>query len=312
MKEEKTASTAAPQVVVVGSVAFDTVKTPSGARERMLGGSASYCALAASLFARTALVGVVGEDFGEEHFGVYREAGIDLEGLRTAPGRTFSWGAEYDGTLDDRRTLFTDLGTFAGFDPVLPERYRGAPVLVLGNISPSLQARVLDQARPALSILDTMNLWIDTARAELLEVVRRVDLLTVNEHEARALTGESSLLAAARALLALGPKHVLVKKGSHGAFLMGRGGARDILMAPSWPLFDVVDTTGAGDTFAGAFAGVLAREGGFGRDAFRDALAWATVVAARTCGAFGTDALAGAALGDFAADREAFAEMLVR
>jgi len=301
-----------PDVVVVGSVAFDTVKTPSGARERMLGGSASYCALAASLFARTALVGVVGDDFGEDHFGVYRAAGIDLEGLRAAPGRTFSWGAEYDGTLDDRRTLFTDLGTFADFSPDLPGRYREAPVLVLGNISPYLQARVLDQARPRLSILDTMDLWIDTARDGLLDVVRRVDLLTVNEHEARALSGEPSLLAAARALLAMGPRHVLVKKGSHGAFLMGRGGERDILMAPSWPLFDVVDTTGAGDTFAGAFAGALAREGTFGRDAFRGALAWATVVAARVCGSFGLDALAGAALADFEADRAAFADMLVR
>ncbi|MBP5788530.1 MAG: bifunctional hydroxymethylpyrimidine kinase/phosphomethylpyrimidine kinase [Kiritimatiellae bacterium] len=306
---------ASPQVVVVGSVAFDSVKTNAGERRRMLGGSASYAALASALFARTGLVGIVGEDFPEECWKVYRDAGIDLAGMEKSAGKTFYWEAEYAADMDSRTTLCTELGAFAGFDPVLPEGWRDAPVLVLGNIAPSLQARVLDQARPRLSVLDTMELWIDTARGELDAVLARVDLLTVNEHEARALTGEGSLLRAADALLKAGPKWVLVKKGSHGAFLVGRDGERDILMVPSWPLREVKDPTGAGDSFAGAFAGVLAsalERGESERAAFRDALAWATVVAARTCGEFGTDALVAAEREGIVADREAFSEMLVR
>ena len=302
----------APQVVVVGSVAFDSIRTPAGARERMLGGSASYAAMAAALTARTGLVGVVGEDWPEAYWEVYRKAGVDTEGVERGKGRTFFWAAEYDAGMDDRETLATELGAFAEFRPVLPERYRKADVLVLGNIAPSLQALVLDQSEAGLTILDTMNLWIDTARAELDEVIRRVDLITVNEHEARELTGEASLVRAGKALVAMGPKWALVKKGSHGAFLMGRGGERDVLMCPAWPLGDVVDPTGAGDSFAGAFAASVANAGGAGREAFREALAWATVVAARTCGAFGIDALAGADVEGLRADRAAFAEMVVR
>ncbi|MBR6021248.1 MAG: bifunctional hydroxymethylpyrimidine kinase/phosphomethylpyrimidine kinase [Kiritimatiellae bacterium] len=303
---------AGPQVVVVGSVAFDSIRTPAGARERMLGGSASYSALAAALTARTGLVGVVGEDWPEEYWEIYRRAGVDTQGVERGKGKTFYWAAEYDAGMDDRETLATELGAFAEFRPEVPPSYRKADVLVLGNIAPSLQARVLDQSEAGLTMLDTMNLWIDTARDELEAVIRRVDLVTVNEHEARELTGEASLVRAGRALLSMGPKWALVKKGSHGAFLMGRGGERDVLMCPAWPLAEVKDPTGAGDSFAGAFAASVAQAGGAGRDAFREALAWATVVAARTCGEFGVDALAGADVESLRRDRAAFAEMVAR
>ena len=300
------------QVVVVGSVAFDSIRTSAGFRERMLGGSATYAALASALTARTGLVGVVGTDFPASYWEVFQRAGVDTTGLTEQQGPTFLWSAAYDAEMDNRETLMTQFGVFANFQPRIPKAYQKASVLVLGNIAPTMQARVLDQMNAELTMLDTMNLWIDTAREELEMVIRRVDLVTLNESEARELTGEASLVRAGRALLAMGPKWALVKKGSNGAFLMGRDGPQDILMCPAWPLANVKDPTGAGDSFAGAFAASVANSGGMGRECFRDALVWATVVAARTCGEFGVDALSGADAKGLMRDREAFAEMVVR
>lgn len=300
----------APSVVVVGSIAFDTVETPKGRREKLQGGSASYSAIASALFAPTGLVGVVGDDFPDAYTAAYARAGIDLAGLSRAPGKTFHWDGTYSADMNSRRTNCTELNVFADFSPDLPATYRAAPFLCLGNIAPSLQARVLDQmsSRP-FTMLDTMELWIDTARAELLDVVNRVDLLTVNEHEARALTGKTSLLEAARAILRLGPAWALVKKGEHGAFLMGRDGG-DPVLVPAWPLEDVTDPTGAGDTFAGALIGSLASGGAVDREAFRRALLRATVASSCTCSAFGLEGLSALTRADLDARSARFRSML--
>ena len=300
----------APSVVVVGSIAFDTVETPKGRREKLQGGSASYSAIASALFAPTGLVGVVGDDFPDAYTAAYARAGIDLAGLVRAPGLTFHWDGTYSADMNSRRTNRTDLNVFAGFSPDLPDAYRAAPVLCLGNIAPSLQLRVLSQmtARPFV-MLDTMELWISTERTDLMDAISRSDLLTVNEHEARALTGKTSLLEAARDILRLGPAWALVKKGEHGAFLMGRDGT-DPVLVPAWPLEDVTDPTGAGDTFAGALIGSLASGGAVDREAFRRALLRATVASSCTCSAFGLEGLAALTRADLDARADRFRSML--
>ncbi|HPC18869.1 MAG TPA: PfkB family carbohydrate kinase [Kiritimatiellia bacterium] len=280
---------ATPDVVVVGSVAFDSVQTPKARHEKLLGGSASYTSVAAALFARTGIVGVVGEDFPPEYVEIFERAGVDLQGLQREPGKTFHWSGLYEDNMNNRRTNCTDLNVFADFNPVIPEAYRTSPYLCLENIAPALQARVLDQMeKPRFTVLDTMDLWINTTREELMNVIARVDLLTVNEHEARHLTGKGSLLKAAKKILDMGPKYALIKKGEHGAFLMSQD---DILIVPAWPLLEVVDPTGAGDTFAGGLLGTLAELGDVTRENLHKALVNATVTAAFTCEAFSVDRL---------------------
>jgi sugar/nucleoside kinase (ribokinase family) len=264
-------------LVIVGSVGIDTIETPFAKREDILGGSASYACAAASFFTRVGMVGVVGTDFPKAYRTLYRKFRIDTEGLQTLPGRTFRWSGVYEQNMDNRRTISTALNVFANFQPELPDAYRGAPFLFLANIAPALQLHVLKEMKnPRFVLLDTMDLWIDNAREQLLEVIARTTMLTLNESEARHLTGEHGLVKAARHLLRFGPRYVLIKKGEHGSILFSRKG---IFLMPAYPLEEVVDPTGAGDTFAGGFLGALAREDDTSERAIRRALAFGSVVA---------------------------------
>jgi sugar/nucleoside kinase (ribokinase family) len=264
-------------VAVVGSVGIDTVETPLDKREGVLGGSASYACAAASFFAPVGMVGVVGTDFPEPFRQLYARLRIDTGGLQVQHGQTFRWSGVYETNMDVRRTISTELNVFADFAPSLPPGYADSPFVFLANISPELQGHVLDQARkPRFVMLDTMDLWINTARQELERVIGRVTLLTLNESEARHLTGEHALARAARKLLHHGPHYVLIKKGEHGSVLFSR---RGIFLMPAFPLEEVRDPTGAGDTFAGAFLGALARGGRVSEQAIRRAMVYGSVVA---------------------------------
>lgn len=264
-------------VVIVGSVGIDSIETPRENRPEILGGSASYACGAASYFVKTGMVGIVGTDFPKSFIDVYHQFGIDTEGLQIKEGETFRWSGVYEQNMDHRRTLSTDLNVFASFSPELPESYRSAPYLFLANISPELQLHVLDQVKkPRFVLLDTMDLWINVAKVDLIKVIGKVTMLTLNEHEARHLTGEHGLIRAARALLALGPKYICIKKGEHGSILFTK---KHIAMTPAFPLEDVQDPTGAGDTFAGGFIGALARSGKISETAIRKAMTYGSVVA---------------------------------
>ena len=277
------------QLVIVGSIGLDTIATPRDRRADILGGSASYAGAAASFFARAGLVGVVGADFDAAHLALYRRFGCDLAGLQIRDGRTFRWSGVYEENMDNRRTLSTELNVFADFMPRLPPAYRRAPFLFLANISPELQLRALDQMRaPRFVMADTMDLWIDTARPALRQVIRRAHLLTVNEFEARHLAARQSLFAAARVLLDWGPRHVLIKKGAQGCSLFSR---RGIFQLPAYPVPDVRDPTGAGDTFAGGFIGALAAAGRVNETALRRAMLYGSVLASFGVEAFSLDRL---------------------
>ena len=276
-----------PALVVVGSIGLDTVETPTARGRELLGGSVSYACACASFFARTGMVGIVGDDFPRRHLSLFRRLGIDLAGLRRQAGRTFRWSGVYESDMNRRRTRSTELNVFADFAPELPEHYRAAPFVFLANIAPALQLRVLDQMRrPRFVMADTMDLWIETARPELLEVVRRVDVLTVNDAEARHLTGRHSLPAAAMELRRRGPRHVLIKKGEHGSILFGPSGP---FLMPAFPLETVRDPTGAGDSFAGGFMGSLAAGGRTTDAALRRAMAYGSVIASFVCESFSLD-----------------------
>lgn len=277
-------------IVIVGSVGIDTVETPYARRESILGGSASYACMAASCFAPTGMVGIVGADFPEEYRKLYSDAGINLDGLQTVPGDTFRWEGKYEANMDNRNTLAIALNVFEGFKPDLPAGYASAPYIFLGNISPQLQMHVLDQVKsPKFVLADTMDLWIQTTPEELKKLISRVDMLTLNESEARALTGgRYSLIRAGRDLLELGPKYVMIKKGEHGSLLITRD---NLFVLPAFPLERVVDPTGAGDTFAGAFLGALARFGEISEKNLRRAMRCGAVVASIGIEAFSLDAL---------------------
>lgn len=245
-------------VLAVGSVAFDTIKSPFGEATRVVGGSATYFSLAASFFTKVRLVAVVGEDFAEQGAQVFAGREIDLEGLQTVPGETFRWRGEYGFDLNARETIYTKLNVFEDFQPVIPEAYRSSPFVFLGNIHPRLQLEVLEQVRaPRLVAADTMNYWIEGTPSELREVMKRVDILIINDAEARELSGEANLVKAARVLRSLGPCTVVIKRGEHGV-LMTCSGDGEFFAAPAMPLENVFDPTGAGDTFAGGFLGSLA------------------------------------------------------
>jgi sugar/nucleoside kinase (ribokinase family) len=272
-------------VLIVGSTALDSIRTPRGSRDRLLGGSASYAAVAASFFAPTRLVGVVGDDFPSRYRALYQRHGIDLAGLQQRAGKTFHWAGEYEPNMNRRHTLLTELGVFAEFRPDLPEPYRRSDWVLLGNIAPGLQLHVLRQlARPRFIAADTMDLWIETARDELLKLLRQVDLFILNDGEAAQLTGETNVVAALRRLHALGPRFVIIKKGEHGAILSDGDG---FFVAPAFPLARVVDPTGAGDTFAGALMGYLARSRGSLETRLRRAMLYGSVVASYCCEGFG-------------------------
>jgi sugar/nucleoside kinase (ribokinase family) len=243
-------------VLVVGSIALDHIKTQFEEHHELLGGSASYAAIGASLFAPVNLVGIVGTDFPKQYLQLFQARSIDLDGLQVAEGKTFRWGGEYDWDMNTRKTLSTELNVFEHFSPILPESYKRTPMILLGNISPALQLHVLEQTQePRFVVADTMNFWISSARDSLLEVLRRVDLLVLNDSEARQLTEETSLIKAGRNILRLGPKYVAIKKGEHGCLLLSDSA---FFSCGAFPLEDIHDPTGAGDTFAGGLAGYLA------------------------------------------------------
>jgi sugar/nucleoside kinase (ribokinase family) len=242
-------------LVVVGSVAYDSIETPLGSRDDMLGGSGTFFSIAASAFTRSSIVAVVGEDFRPDDRALFDQFQVDLSGLVTAPGKTFRWGGRYHEDMNGRDTLFTELNVFETFAPSLSPAQRESSFVFLGNILPKLQDHVLEQVKsPRFVACDTMNLWISIARDDLLEVLRRVDAIFVNDEEARLLTGKRSVVLAAKAIQELGPKMVIIKRGEHGAIIFNED---DIFYVPAYPLEKVVDPTGAGDTFAGAFVGYL-------------------------------------------------------
>ncbi|CAN5369329.1 PfkB family carbohydrate kinase [soil metagenome] len=245
-------------VLIVGSIALDDIKTPLAEEKDLLGGSASYGSVAASFFSPVNLVGIVGEDFPKEHVELFKKKGIDLAGLQTVPGKTFRWSGEYLWDLNTRETRSVELNVFEHFNPTLPENYKGTPIVLLANIAPDLQHHVLDQVTsPKFTIADTMDLWINIAKPRLIELLARVDMLILNDGEARQLTEETSLIKAGKKLQSMGPKYVAVKKGEHGCLLFG--GEGEFFSCPAYPLEDIHDPTGAGDTFAGGLAGYLAK-----------------------------------------------------
>ncbi|RME93579.1 MAG: sugar kinase [Verrucomicrobia bacterium] len=272
-------------VLIVGSTALDSIKTPKAENPRLLGGSASHAAVAASFFAPVRLVGVVGEDFPRRYVKLYQRHGIDLEGLQFAAGRTFHWSGEYEVDMNRRRTLATELGVFERFSPDLPAAYRDTPYVLLANIAPALQHHVLDQMRrPRFVMADTMDLWLNTALDDLLRLLKRIDCLVLNDSEARQLTGEDNVIVAARRIRRMGPRYVIVKKGEHGSLLCGPEGW---FLCPAWPLEKLVDPTGAGDSFAGALMGTLAAGRGSPERALRRGMLYGAVVASFCCEGFG-------------------------
>ena len=243
-------------VLVVGSIGLDTVKTPVEEHADVLGGSASYAAVGASFFTGVNLVGIVGEDFPKPHVDYFSARKIDLEGLQIVPGKTFRWSGEYHWDLNTRDTRSVELNVFEHFTPTLPKTYVNTPFVLLANIAPKLQSHVLDQMeRPRFVIADTMDLWINIAKDDLLALLRRVDMLILNDGEARQLTGETSLIRAGNRIRELGPKYIAIKKGEHGCLLFG---PNVFFSCGAYPLEDIHDPTGAGDTFAGGLAGYLA------------------------------------------------------
>ena len=278
-------------VVVVGSVAYDTVETPFGSREHALGGSATFFASAARYFAPVQLVATVGEDFADADVAFLEERGVDLEGLeRVAGGKTFTWHGRYGFDLNERDTISVHLNVFENFHPDLPATYRDAEWLFLGNIHPGLQHEVLDQVtQPRFTALDTMDLWINSEPQLLKDLLKRVDAIVLNDSEARELTGAPNLVKAARIIREWGCPHVIVKKGEHGCLSFNND---DCFIAPAYPLEDVFDPTGAGDTFAGGFMGYLARAGNLNPYTFRRAIVYGSVMASFTVESFSMDRIA--------------------
>ena len=265
------------KLIIVGSIGLDTIETPRHKKETILGGSLSYACIAASFFTKVGMVGVVGTDFPKKHVDLYKGFGIDMEGLQHVPGKTFRWHGIYDTDMINRRTVSTDLNVFASFTPQLPASYRNAEMVLLGNISPDLQIHVLEQMKkPRFVVADTMDLWINNTRDTLLKLIGKVDMLTLNDSEARLLTGKHNLKECSRLIMKMGPKYVVIKKGEHGAILFWDN---KTFIVPAYPLDEVMDPTGAGDSFAGAFMGYLAECPGGNVDCIKTAMLHASVVA---------------------------------
>ena len=276
-------------LVVVGSMALDTVRTPFGEVEEVLGGAATFFSLAASLYTKVQVVAVVGEDFPEEHLDLLRRHDVDVSGVQRRPGRTFHWAGEYTYDLNTAHTLDTQLGVFADFHPAVPEHYRDAEFVFCANIDPTLQVEVLRQMRkPRLRALDSMNFWIESKREQLTEAMSQVDVVLLNEGEVRQYAETHNLFVAARRVLDLGPTALVAKKGENGAVLISPSG---VFVAPAFPLESVLDPTGAGDSFAGGFMGYLARSGDLSTDAMRRAVVHGSAVASFTVERFGLDRL---------------------
>ena len=280
------------ELITVGTVAFDRIETPFGIAEKTVGGAATYISLAASVFLeKMGLVSVVGDDFPEAVMQDLRKRGVDLSGLEVLKGKeSFFWSGKYHYDMNNRDTLETRLNVLTELDPVLPEAYRKASYVMLGNLDPTVQGKVLDQMdkRPAMVVMDTMNFWMDIAMDKLKEVIARVDILTINDAEARQLSGEHSLVKAAAKIMAMGPKFLVVKKGEHGALLFGND---RVFFAPALPLEDIIDPTGAGDTFAGGFIGYLAHTKDHSFDNLKRAIIVGRAMASFTCEKFGIERL---------------------
>ena len=272
-------------VLIVGSTALDSIKTPNAENPRLLGGSASHAAIAASFFSPVNLIGVVGDDFPKPYLQLYRRHKIDLEGLQILPGKTFHWSGEYEANMNHRRTLLTELGVFETFTPTLPKAHQAVPFVLLANIAPALQLHVLDQMRqPKFVVADTMDLWLNIALVDLLRLLHRLDGFVLNDSEAYQLTKEDNMFAALKKIHKLGPKYVIIKKGSHGSILSGPKG---FFLCPAYPLATVVDPTGAGDSFVGGMMGYLAAAKGSIDANLRRAMIYGSVTASFCCEGFG-------------------------
>ncbi|HZS77933.1 MAG TPA: PfkB family carbohydrate kinase [Ktedonobacteraceae bacterium] len=282
-------------ILVVGSVALDTIETPFAKAEEILGGAASYFVTAASLYNQVNLVAIVGSDFPQEHLEFWRKRSINLAGLQIQEGRTFRWVGRYHLDMNTRDTLDTQLGVYADFHPSVPEEYRRSELLFLANIQPTLQLEVLEQVSDArLTVLDTMELWIMTTRPQLTEVIKRVDVLLMSEEEVRQYTGRASIISGVRQLLDMGLKYVVVKQGSYGALLFGADGT--YFSAPTYPLEEVIDPTGAGDAFAGGFLGYLSTveprpDGSYTVDDIKRGVVHGNIIGSFACEAFSIDRL---------------------
>jgi sugar/nucleoside kinase (ribokinase family) len=263
-------------IVVIGTVAIDNVSTPFGRNLNAPGGSAAYFSLSASYFTRVKLVGVIGEDFPEKYIRLFRNKNIDTEGLNRKRGKTFRWEGRYGWDLGSPETIATHLNLLQSFDPVLPRSYKKDEMLFLANIDPELQLRVLKQTQAKIIAADTMNFWIERKRKKLLDVIKRLDILTINEHEARQLTEEPSLLKAGRKIILYGAKNVVIKKGENGVLLVSKNG---FFNCPAYIMEDVLDPTGAGDTFAGGLLGYLAKIKKFNNSTLKTALVYGAVMA---------------------------------
>jgi sugar/nucleoside kinase (ribokinase family) len=277
-------------LLVVGTMAFDDIETPFGKAEKIIGGAATYIAWAASNFINDInVVSVVGEDFPDSEMEALRERGTDFEGVQIKKGeKSFFWSGRYHLDMNTRDTLVTDLNVLADFNPVLPEQYKNAKYLMLGNLSPEVQMKVIEQIpnRPDIVVLDTMNFWMDIAMDGLKAVLKKIDVLTINDEEARQLSGEHSLVRAAAKIQTMGPKYLVIKKGEHGALLFH---GKDMFFAPALPLEDVFDPTGAGDSFAGGFIGYLAKTGDVSFENMKRAVIYGSAVASFCVEKFGTE-----------------------
>ena len=280
-------------LLVVGTVAFDAIETPFGKTDKIIGGSGTYISLAASYFTQSAqLVAVVGDDFLQSDINMLQQHGVDTEGLQIKEGeKSFFWSGRYHNDLNSRDTLATDLNVLADFDPIIPDNYKNSDYLMLGNLTPSVQQTVLDRLtqRPKLVVMDTMNFWMEPQFLDQLKaVIGQVDVLSINDEEARILSGEYSLVKAARTIRQMGPKYLIIKKGEHGALLFGDD---EIFFAPALPLEDVFDPTGAGDTFAGGFIGHLANTGDISFDNMKRAIIYGSALASFCVEKFGPERL---------------------
>jgi len=278
------------KLLIVGTVAFDAIETPFGKTDKILGGAGTYIGLSASFFnLQSAIVSVVGDDFPQEYLDLLTKRNIDISGLEIVKGgKTFFWSGKYHNDLNSRDTLVTELNTLADFQPKVPQNFQDADVVMLGNLHPLVQSSVLDQmtAKPKLVVLDTMNFWMDCALPELLDVMKRIDVITINDEEARQLSGEYSLVKAAAKIHTMGPKYVVIKKGEHGALLFHN---KEVFFAPALPLEEVFDPTGAGDTFAGGFAGFITQSENISFENMKNAIIYGSNLASFCVEKFGTE-----------------------
>ncbi|MFD2822612.1 PfkB family carbohydrate kinase [Lacinutrix iliipiscaria] len=277
------------KLVIVGTVAFDAIETPFGKTDKILGGAATFIGLAASQFnVDASIVSIVGGDFPQEYLDLLSNKNIDISGIEIVKeGKTFYWKGKYHNDMNSRDTLVTELNVLEHFNPVVPQDYRDAEIVMLGNLHPMVQMSVLDQmeTKPKLTILDTMNFWMDCALEDLHKVIKRIDVITINDEEARQLTGEYSLVVAAKKIHEMGPKYVVIKKGEHGALLFHDD---HVFYAPALPLEEVFDPTGAGDTFAGGFAGYIAKTGDTSFENMKNAIIYGSALASFSVEKFGT------------------------